>query len=129
MTKPKSIRLGDGTLFLTHDLKINAREIAEYTKGEKIKITPEMAVELGEQVMERFEEFRLQQRLTMTLERAEFVRRLRCEHNYSWRALARACWTEWNGDWTPPNNQIMGMALCERAAELFFEDYRQGEWV
>lgn len=125
----KTIPLSDGSVFLTNDRKVNAKEIKELTSGEKIKITPEMAVELGKQVAARFEEFRSQVLLTMTLERAGFVRRLRCEGSYSWRAVARACHTEWNGDWHPPTNQIMGMALCERAAQLFLEDYRQGDWV
>jgi len=58
---------------------------------------------------------------SMTPGQASYVADLRLVRGYSWRALARAChdegWPNLRG-WSPPSNQIMGMALCERAAEL-----------
>jgi len=60
---------------------------------------------------------------------ARYVRKLRLA-NYSWRSIARICcgrgW-EW-ARWEPPNNQLAGMALCERAAELHSENYREEPW-
>jgi hypothetical protein len=62
----------------------------------------------------------------MTLEHAQFVRRLRIDDGYSWRAVASACADAWAGDWN--GNQLAGMAICERAAELCGEDYDADPW-
>jgi|SRR5579884_386072 len=62
----------------------------------------------------------------MTSEQAEFVRTLRCEDSYSWRAVAETCALEWGGDWG--SNQLAGMAICERAAELHGEHYMEEPW-
>lgn len=62
----------------------------------------------------------------MTKERAEFIRKLRVDENYTWREVAWACNQAWSGDWDC--NQNMGMALCEEAAKLFDENYRKGLW-
>lgn len=64
----------------------------------------------------------------ITDERAAFVRKLRVEEGYSWRAVAEACYLEWNGDWQPPSNQLMGMALCEHAANHYGEHYMDDTW-
>lgn len=67
----------------------------------------------------------------MTMEQAAFVRRLRCgdgEDGYTWRAVAETCHLEWNGQWEPPSNQLYGMAICKRAAELHGEDYMDETW-
>lgn len=63
----------------------------------------------------------------MTLEQAQFVRGLRVDDGYTWRAVASTCALEWSGDWG--GNQIAGMAICERAAELCGDgDYMTGAW-
>lgn len=69
-------------------------------------------------------------RKNMTREQAEFVRKLRCEDDYSWRMIAAVCFDEkWDMEpWEPPSNQLAGMALCEVAAEFFGEHYREGPW-
>jgi hypothetical protein len=64
----------------------------------------------------------------LTPERAAFVRQLRVVQEYSWRAVARACFDAWHGDWAPPSNQLMGMALCEEAAKHFHENYMDPPW-
>lgn len=64
----------------------------------------------------------------MTAERAAFVRRLRVDEGYTWRGVAAACAAEWDGDWQPPSNQLMGMALCEAAAAHFGETYMSEPW-
>lgn len=63
----------------------------------------------------------------MTQEQAEFVRSLRCgEDMYTWRAVASTCALEWGGDWG--GNQIAGMAICEKAASFFGENYMEEPW-
>jgi len=69
----------------------------------------------------------------MTHDQALFIRMLRVDKGYTWRAVAEACYVQnWEGydreQWAPPSNQLMGMALCEKAAEFFGEDYEQPPW-
>jgi len=91
----------------------------------------EQLMALAKAASDTFDYFREQAR-KMTKEQAEFIRRLRVDEGYSWRAVARRCYgnhrfRDWP-KWGPPSNQIMGMALCERAAEFFGEDYRKEPW-
>jgi hypothetical protein len=62
----------------------------------------------------------------MTRERAEFVRRLRVDEDYTWRAVARECSEAWDTNWG--SNQLAGMALCDIAAKVFGEDYMEEPW-
>jgi hypothetical protein len=69
----------------------------------------------------------------MTKEQAEYIRKLRVDEGYSWRAVARAChdlkWWPPDGYWDRvPSAQPMGMALCEVAADFFGEDYMCEPW-
>jgi hypothetical protein len=63
---------------------------------------------------------------TMTPQQARFVRQLRVDGEYTWRAVAETCAIEWDGDWG--SNQLAGMALCARAADHFGEDYMTSPW-
>lgn len=83
--------------------------------------------ELARAASERFEEFK-ELCSPMTLEQAKVVRKLRVEKGFSWRALAQACYDLGWGKWSPPSNQIMGMAICERAAQLLNENYMEPPW-
>ena len=88
--------------------------------------------ELGKAACEKFDAYRTFVSQHMTKEQAEFVRKLRVDESYSWRAVARRCygnrrflgWLKWD----PPSNQLMGMSLCERAAEIHGEDYQKPPW-
>lgn len=62
------------------------------------------------------------------MEDADFVHELRVNEMYSWRNVAQACWDRFDGGWAPPYNQVMGMAMCERAAFLLGEDYLEDPW-
>lgn len=64
----------------------------------------------------------------MTQEKATYIKKLRCDEGYSWRAVAETCHEEWEGDWGPPSNQIMGMALCEIASGFFGENFMEAPW-
>lgn len=63
-----------------------------------------------------------------TPERVRFIRRLRVDEDYTWRAVAEACHAAWRGDWEPPANQLMGMALCQVAAEALRENFLEDPW-
>lgn len=67
----------------------------------------------------------------MTQDQAAFVRYQRCDLGKTWRGVARACWEAWGHgfpDWQPPSNQIMGMALCERASAFTFREGANVDW-
>jgi hypothetical protein len=88
--------------------------------------------ELAKAASEKFDAYRLFVKEHMTEGQARFVRKLRVDEGYSWRAVARRCYgnhrfRDWL-KWEPPSNQIMGMAFCERAAEMFEEDYQKLPW-
>ena len=51
----------------------------------------------------------------MSPERAEFVRKLRIDEGYTFRAVAAACAEEWGATWG--SNQLIGEELCRAAAE------------
>jgi len=86
-------------------------------------------VDLAKKGQERMEEFT---RLvaTMTLGQAAQIHHWRVEAHMTWRSVARAAYTEgwFSQKWDPPSNQIMGMALAERAAQLFSENFREAPW-
>ena len=119
--------LGD----LEHDPGISAadlRVLRSAATGEGlIPLTPSSLSDLMEMAKETrayFEEVMP----SVTPDQAAFVRRLRVDEGYSWRAVAETCHIEWAGTWEPPSNQIMGMILCERAAEVFGEDPDAPPW-
>jgi hypothetical protein len=129
--------------FVTDDQEIHREgkldptdvEILESAKSREGLITIKSVEELKELIKaasERFEAYTLFVTEHMTKEQAEFVRKLRVDEGYSWRAVARRCYgnhrfRDWP-KWGPPSNQIMGMALCQRAAEMFGEDYQKPPW-
>jgi len=87
-------------------------------------------LELAEAAGTRHAEFYAQIKPRMTRDRAERVRQLRCDDNWSYRKLAGICYMEWgrDADWYPETNQLAGVALCEAAAELLGENFQQYPW-
>lgn len=125
-------------IFVTDDKAIHQgailssadKELLESTKTGEGMITIESVEQLQEMAKaaaERFEEFK-ELCSPMTLEQAKAVRKLRVERGFSWRAVAETCYKLGWGKWSPPSNQIMGMALTERAAQFFGENYMEAPW-
>lgn len=87
-------------------------------------------VELGRKADKRMEEFT---KLTESISQVQAVeiRLLRVGYHMTWRSVARAChlakWPNLRG-WEPASNQIMDMALCEKASGFFNENYREPPW-
>ncbi len=126
------------TVFVTEDKAIHQgailssadKEILESVKTGEGMITiasVEQFQDMAKQAAERFEEFK---ELCSHMERrqAKVVRMLRVDKGYSWRAIAETCYRFGWGKWSPPSNQIMGMALCKRAAQLLGENYEEAPW-
>jgi len=64
--------------------------------------------------------------LVNSLDRAKYVKYLRCEAGCTWRAVAQYCSNEWQGDWG--SHQIAGMYICETAADFLGEDASKEPW-
>jgi len=57
---------------------------------------------------------------------ALLVRQLRVQEEYSWRAVARAVGIAFGGDWG--SNQLAGVVICKKAAELLGENFLEPPW-
>ncbi|KKM79332.1 hypothetical protein LCGC14_1350990 [marine sediment metagenome] len=146
--KPRIISAGDldnvdpsqeGTVFVTEDkavLEGGKLDVVDYSllasvaHGEGTKaVTPGDLSEMAEQGIKVFGYLQEVARRRMKLRQARFVRYLRLD-GHSWRSIAHLCHNRgWDWvSWAPPSNQIAGMVLCERAAELHGENYRKEPW-
>jgi hypothetical protein len=76
--------------------------------------------EMAKQAAEKLAKYKTDIRNKMTKQRAEKVYDYYMHQKYSWRLLAMATWAEWMEDatWSPPDNQLAGMALCEIASDV-----------
>ena len=118
-------------ILVTNETKVSGLVQADLDVacGKKaVKLTHERFIQLKEAAKETSEHF---ERVCLNLvdkDKALFVRDLRCSKGHSWRAVAQSCYDNWNGDWYPSSNQLMGMAICERAAFLLGEDCWKEPW-
>jgi len=98
-------------------------------------LTLDELTKLSQQADERWIIYHRYVELMMTNDQAIQVRVWRVNEHFTWRAVARAAfgmavtdqWQKWRV-WAPPSNQLMGMALCHRAAEFFDENDREPPW-
>ncbi len=93
------------------------------------RLTFDDLVAFGRKADERMQEFTVVVG-GMTLGQATQVRIWRVDHRMTWRRVARAAYLEgwFHRRWEPPSNQLMGMALVEKAAQLFGENFREEPW-
>jgi len=146
--KPRILRLrdigkegihGDGAVLVTDDRAIiegGTLDVADYSvmattahgEGSKALSLNEL-LEMTRQAAEAHSLLMDMVRGGMKKRHARYIRELRLQ-NHSWRSIAQLCYNrgwEW-ARWAPPNNQIVGMALCERAADLHGENYMEEPW-
>jgi len=130
---------GEGPALVTEDRavrergKLNAADysvMASAAHGEGARVvSPHEFWELATQADETHRQLLDLVRGGMKRRHARYVRQLRLA-NHSWRSIADLCFNRgwaW-ASWAPPSNQLAGMALCERAAELQGEDYMKEPW-
>lgn len=93
------------------------------------RLTFDDLVELGRKADERMSEF-TDVVACMTLGQAAQVRHWRIDGHMTWRSVARAAYIEGSfcREWKPPSNEVMGMALVQKAAQLFGENFREEPW-
>jgi hypothetical protein len=101
----------------------------EFEKSHARRMTLEDLLELSRKGNTRLSEF-TGIVASMNLGQATQIRHWRVKGHLTWRSLARAAYREgwFDHQWEPPANQIMGMALAERAAIMFGENYREEPW-
>lgn len=56
------------------------------------------------------------------------VREWRVTQGCTWRRVAELAYEAWGGNWHPPSNQLVGMAICKWAAQKYGQDYMGGPW-
>lgn len=105
------------------------REVLNATRGIAIDSVEKLHA-LAEAAKRTFDLFDAWASAHMTPARARRIRQLRVDQGYSWRAVAAECFEEWGDDakWSPPSNQIAGMALCRHAALVNGEHEREPPW-
>jgi len=131
----------DKTIFVTDDTFVREGGILDETDIEIMKSArsgegiveiknAEQWMALAQGLSDAFDYYREQARKLMTQQQAQLVRRLRVDEHCSWRTVARSCSQQnWLWEpWEPASSQPMGMALCERAAQFFGENYRETPW-
>jgi hypothetical protein len=66
----------------------------------------------------------------MTKDEAKLIKKWRIEEKYSWRMVAQNAYHAGidNSDWEPPDNQIVGRELCDKAAKILGEDVNEHPW-
>jgi len=101
----------------------------ERQAGSLMTLSFEQCVELsrkGNETLDKFEGIVA----SMDLGQATQIRHWRVDVCRTWRSVARSAYNSslFSRAWNPPANQIMGMALCNRAAQVYGEDYRKGPW-
>lgn len=99
--------------------------------GGLIEIKPEDIMKFAEMAKHTFDVFHESIKPRMTAERAARIRELRCGPvMHSWRSIAEETYLHWEADaeWSPPSNQLAGMALCRIAAGMLGEDHRAAPW-
>ncbi len=128
-----------GTVFVTEDRaireggKLDAADYAVMASAVHGEGTREVSLgeisEMAEQGKKVFDDLRDLAQRRMKRRQARYVRYLRLD-GHSWRSIARLCHNRgWDWvSWAPPSNQVAGMVLCERAAELHGENYRKEPW-
>ena len=93
------------------------------------RLTFDDLVELGRKADERMSEF-TDVVADMNLGQATQIRHWRIEGHMTWRSVARATYLEgwFSREWEPPSNQLMGMTLVQKAAQLLGENFREAPW-
>lgn len=90
-------------------------------------ITPDNLKELGQLAKERSDGFLQHAIGIMTAQRARRVRQLR--RQATWRTVADICHRTWvDADWSPPSNQLAGLAICKVAARFLGQDPNMEPW-
>lgn len=98
--------------------------------GGLMEVTPEQLLEFARQASDAKARFDRVVERGMTLERAKQIKVWRCMVGCTWRRVAELASEQWGtaAKWSPPSNQLAGLALCETAARRLGEDPEREPW-
>ena len=137
----------DDNKFVTLDAKlkdaapglhpVDVQVLKEAQAGEGVALTAENIQRLAKAAKETHDTFTAT--ATAMVDQlpglAERVRKARVNDGVSWRGVAQEIYDLVSTTidpalipWSPPSNQLMGMALCEAAAKKLGEDYMKEPW-
>lgn len=102
-------------------------ELIKAAKDGYTVLTNDKMLQLAIKAKQTFGAFQNEAFEIMTPELAEFIRKLRVEDGYTWRAVARDVSAKTNRTHYG-SNQLWGMALCDAAAKKHKEDYMDEVW-
>ena len=135
----------------SHDGKLkvrvmNVREMLESMKNEEPQKFKKLKQHIGKQYGHviksmdefeaicsaadgRFKEFEEVSK-AMTLSQACQIRVWRIQDRMTWRAVARAAYRDgfFQRQWHPPSNQLLGIALCNKASRFWGEKATEPPW-
>lgn len=107
-----------------HEAQTQGNILAEAEFIRLRKLSPLELTKLGKAADQTSSLFRMY--IQLTIVEANQVRELRVKLDYSWRAIARFYSVIWGGLWG--SNQLAGMVICEKAAEMMGEDFLKEPW-
>lgn len=117
-------RMRDGVAMTDVD-----RAVLNPPPGDYVTITSvAQFMELAHAAKATFDRFSMDIKQAMTVENAYAVRDSRVAKGRTWRGVAEDMYQRFGGIWTPPTNQLAGMALCEIAAAVLGENHREEPW-
>jgi hypothetical protein len=118
----------DRKLIEEAELAASCEAAAEDLPMGSVEINAESMVEISDAAMKVFTSA-CDSLSKMTPEQAILIRCWRVELRWTWRMIARNIHClGWFREFSPPSNQLVGMAVCLRAATKFGEDYMRGVW-
>lgn len=99
----------------------------EPTKIIVVELTPDTAEVLGAALLAQQDDIVARLEREMTVDQAKAVRLLRVDCGYTWGAIGQRWASAHEGQgWV--GGQVLGRALCHRAAELLSENPHEEPW-
>jgi hypothetical protein len=123
-------------MLVTHDAVLRSgtgamtevdREIRDAACG-FLELSPAEAALASRAARRAYARFQRIAARAMTRGRAVEIRVWRVNLECSWRKIAELAHAGWGAKWSPPSNQLAGLALCRRAAALLGEDALAPPW-
>lgn len=128
LAKPVADKLGEGDKALLKEIEKGVLAKGAYA----IKTTDELMAMCRAAGARKKGFNKLCERIIDGESKAKMIKMLRCEEGGTWRWVAERAYElllgEAEPEWYPPSNQLMGMALCERAAAILGEDPNVYPW-
>ncbi len=122
----------------SEETRITQEDIDVAVGKDAIPLTPELMDTIGHALQMNADKFDVvADALINNVEEATRIKNYRCHNNTcagTWRYVAASAHAHYHSkdygfvDWYPASNQLMGMALCAKAAKVLGEDPDKEPW-